>query len=101
MELLLSIWQSEKDELAGISTYVCAVSTSPQTDSAMHLFIREMIGLGCFIVTNGPKASKKHLLLCNQLRGEAENYFTILALATETVIANIPHSAATQVQRPT
>lgn len=70
MELLFSIWRQENDEEVGISDIVAGLSTAPKTNSGMQLFLREMIGLGCFEVMDGVKASKKHLRLNDTLRRE-------------------------------
>ena len=70
MELLFSIWRQENNEDVGISDIVAGLSTAPKTNSGMQLFLREMIGLGCFDVEDGVKASKKHLRLNETLRRE-------------------------------
>ena len=79
MELLFSILQSEGNDAVGISDVVVGLSTAPKTNSGMQLFLREMIGIGCFEVKEGVKASKKHLVLSAALRREiAEHVLDLL-----------------------
>ena len=84
MEMLLIIWLHEPNESIGISDYINTLSTAPKTDSSMQLFVREMIELECFVVTKCDKASRKHLLLGECLKHEAQQYFSILLQVIDT-----------------
>ena len=86
MELLFSVWRHENNGEVGISDIVAGLSTAPKTNSGMQLFLREMIGIGCFEVKDGDKASKKHLRLNDNLRREVTLH--VLCLLEQNGIAD-------------
>lgn len=74
MELLYLILVNEAKIEWGIADYLDDLSTSPQSNSSMHLFIRDLIKDGALIVCTEHKLTSKHLVLSEQLRMEVDQY---------------------------
>lgn len=77
MELLYIILYHEEDLDWNISRYVDALSTSPQSDSRMILFIRGLVRGGALVASNDHKRTAIHLFLSDTLRQELRTYIRL------------------------
>ena len=77
MELLYLIVVNENRVEWGISHYLDVLSTSPQSNSSMHSFVRELIKDQALIVCTEHKLTSKHLVLSELLRQELHKYQTL------------------------
>ena len=78
-ELLLVIITNEHRLDWGIAKYVDALSTSPQSDTRMNRFLREMIQDGGMEIRGALKPTTKHLFASSVLRAELEKYLRLIA----------------------
>ena len=76
-ELLLIILSKEPKPEWNIARYLNAMTTTPQSDSSMNHFVRDMIRMGALIVSKQHKRTSKHLHLCSVLRDELARFFAI------------------------
>jgi len=72
-ELLFMIYIHECDSDWGIGEYVNAISTSPQSNSTMGAFLRNLIDEEALLITDSYKKTRKHLTLDNSLRDELDS----------------------------
>ena len=72
-ELLFMIYIHECDNDWGIGEYVNAISTSPQSNSTMGAFLRNLIDEEALHITDSYKKTKKHLTLNDSLRDELDS----------------------------
>ena len=86
MELLYLILVNEAKIEWGIADYLDDLSTSPQSNSSMHTFIRELIKDGALIVCTEHKLTSKHLVLSEQLRVELDKYQRLQKTETTTAL---------------
>ena len=78
-ELLLVIITNEHRPDWGIAKYVDALSTSPQSDTRMVRFMRQMILDGGLEIRGATKPTTKHLIVSDTLRCELAKYLGIIA----------------------
>lgn len=74
MELLFLIYLHEDDISWGISDYVSAVSSSPQSNSSLAIFVRHLIELGVFLEVDSTKKTRKHLMFSDILKKEFHSF---------------------------
>lgn len=79
LEMLLLISLHENDEEWGIADYINCISASPQSNSSMHGFIRDLLEDDILVATETSKKSRKHLMMSERLRKEVNAYFKVLA----------------------
>ena len=79
IELLFIIQKHEKDFHWNISKYLYSLRKSPQSDSRMNLFVRELLEIGALESCSEFKATSKHLLLSSVLRSELRKFLLIWA----------------------
>lgn len=72
MELLFLIYLHQGDKTWGISDYVNAISTSPQSNSSLSLFIRNMLKASVFELQGSDKKTRKHLVFTPRTQKELE-----------------------------
>ena len=63
MELLYVVYLFQGTPSFGLTDYINAISTAPQSNANMTVFIRNMIEVGAFDVCGTDKKSRKHLFV--------------------------------------
>lgn len=61
LELLFLIYLRERDPTWGIGDYVSALTSSPQSNSSMTGFVRDMLDAKVLEATESDKQTRKHL----------------------------------------
>ena len=93
LEFLFLVLHHEDDQNWHIATYLFALSTSPQSNSRMTIFIRQLLKIGAMHACSNHKATSKHLRLGDRLRGEL-NMFLWLWAGKEALAAHCPAAPA-------
>jgi hypothetical protein len=79
LEFLFLVLHHEDDQNWHIATYLFALSTSPQSNSRMTIFIRQLLKIGAMHACSNHKATSKHLRLGDRLRAELDMYLWLWA----------------------
>lgn len=88
LEFLLLVLKHEEEYNWNISRYLFALSTSPQSDSRMHLFIRYLLKIGALNSSSKYKSSSKHLLISDCLRAELKKFLIMWSGENKSEITN-------------
>jgi hypothetical protein len=79
LELLFLVLTHENDQNWNIANYLFALSTAPQSNSRMTIFIPQLVKMGAMQACSHHKATSKHLRFGNILRGELDMYLWLWA----------------------
>ena len=74
MELLFLVYLNQGDQTWGINDYINAVSSSPQSNSSMSVFLRHLTDQKILLMQDTDKRTRKHLIFSKQLTKEFESY---------------------------
>ena len=78
MELLFMIVQNQHDQDWNISRYISTISSAPQSNSMIELFIRMMVSVGAFKIVHLKKLSSKNICISSQLKSELTSYYRMI-----------------------
>jgi hypothetical protein len=93
LEFLFLVLHHEDDQNWHIATYLFALSTSPQSNSRMTIFIRQLLKIGAMHACSNYKATSKHLCLGDRLRAELDMYLWLWA-GKDAPAARFPNAPA-------